>query len=214
MGFMQANKCGVPLLGWTFQTCLFTLKQWEAMRNPPTRQLCPEGRTKDGGSVLPWAPEAAALGQISALAGKGQKPRYKLCFQSSVLLSKKWASKVLIGPPKINPFNERIHWFRTQTWENQRKQMSWAMCFEKIDPWRAIPLLVCDPGAECSRGCVGASHSAYKWVTLQDKGLYSKLLEILRNWIWKVTPHKEAAHRCSYIIAQRLQVAYIQIHCS
>lgn len=113
---MQANKCGVPLPGWTFQTCLFTLKQWEAMRNPPIRQLRPEGRTKDGGSVLPRAQEAAArargrsaLRQLSALAGKGQKPHYKLCFQSSVLLSKKLASKVLIGPPKINPFNERIN---------------------------------------------------------------------------------------------------------
>lgn len=30
----------------------------------------------------------------------------KLCFQRSALLSKKLASKVLIGTPKINPFNE------------------------------------------------------------------------------------------------------------
>lgn len=104
MGFMQANKCGVPLLGWTFQTCLFTLKQWEAGRNPRTRQLRPEGRTKDGGSAPPRAPEAEHC--QTALAAKGQKPCYKLCFQRSALLSKKLASKVLIGPPKINPFNE------------------------------------------------------------------------------------------------------------
>lgn len=54
--------------------------------------------------------------------------------------------------------------------------MSRAICFEKIDPWRAIPLLVCDPGVECSRGSEGAGRRAYKWVAQQDKGLYSKPL--------------------------------------
>lgn len=62
-----------------------------------------EGRTKNSGSRLP---EPAAAAPSSALGGKGQKPCYKLRFQRSALLSKKLASKVLIGPPKINPFNE------------------------------------------------------------------------------------------------------------
>lgn len=101
---MQANKPGVPLpgrTGRTSQACLFTLKQWRWEK--PSDAAAEEGRTKNSSSRLP---EPAAAAPSSALGGKGQKPCYKLHVQRSALLSKKLASKVLIGPPKINPFNE------------------------------------------------------------------------------------------------------------
>lgn len=94
-------------LGRTSQTCLFTLKQWKL------------GETYLGGGLAQRGGQRTAVPDFhehqrlqhdqTALGGKGQKPCYKLCFQRSALLSKKLASKVLIGPPKINPFNEYIN---------------------------------------------------------------------------------------------------------
>lgn len=106
MGFMQANKYCVPLLGWAdFSDSPVHLKTMEAGRNLPTRL----SSARSGGqrtAVLDFCEHQRLQYDQTALGGKGQKPCYKLCFQRSALLSKKLASKVLIGPPKINPFNE------------------------------------------------------------------------------------------------------------
>jgi hypothetical protein len=80
------------------------LKTMGALRNPAA---CLEPRTKSSDLVLLTRTTGRRLqSSQTALCGKGQKACYKLCFQRSALLSKKLASKVLIGPSKINPFNE------------------------------------------------------------------------------------------------------------
>lgn len=182
---MQANKYRVPLLGWAdFSDSPVHLETMEAGRDLPTR-LSSARREGQRTAVLDFCEHQRLQHEQTALGGKGQKPCYKLCFQRSALLSKKLASKVLIGPPKINPFNEWINWFRTQTWKNQRKQMSWAICFKKNWPlkghfftgswpgeWsgpKALQGLVTVPtsGLKCqTKGCI-LSHYGFKELNLK-----------------------------------------------
>lgn len=90
--------------GLDFSDLPVHLKTMEAGRNPPTRQFRPRGGQR---TAARYFHERQRLQRYQAARiGKGQKPCYKLRFQRSVLLSEKLASKVLIGPPKINPFNE------------------------------------------------------------------------------------------------------------
>lgn len=117
---MQANKYCEPLPGWAGLSDLpvhhKTMKAGSSL--PPKPPTLPnvaalparlptqrEGKDKEQrvGSVLPQ--HQGLQHYQTALGGKGQKLCYKLCFQRSALLSKKLPSKVLIGPPKINPFN-------------------------------------------------------------------------------------------------------------
>ena len=98
------------------KTCGFPRKQW---RPGATHRWRADGLCSEHWG---WQCHQTAPG------GKGQKPCDKPCFLRSALLSKKLASKVLIGRPKINPFNEWVNWFRMQTWKNQREQTSQAIC--------------------------------------------------------------------------------------
>ena len=92
-----------PGLGWVFQTCQFPIKQRRPGDTHPHGSF--PGR-EDKEQWVPYSEHQGLQHDQTALGGKGQKLCYKLCFQRSVLLSKKLASEVLIGPPKINPFNE------------------------------------------------------------------------------------------------------------
>lgn len=54
--------------------------------------------------------------------------------------------------------------------------MLWAICFERIDPRRAIPLLVHDPHVQGPLGSAGAGRHGHKWTGPPDKGQYPKPL--------------------------------------
>lgn len=45
--------------------------------------------------------------------------------------------------------------------------------FKKIDPSRAVSLLVHDPGVERSLGRAGTGRRAYKWIKAQTKAAFS-----------------------------------------
>lgn len=121
--------------GWTSQTCLFSLKQWRLGETYPRSGSAYRGGQRT--AVFDFWEDQRLQGDQTALGGKGQKPCYKLCFQRTALLSKNLASKVLIGPLKINPFNERINRFRTQTGGKEKIKESKCceqFVFKKLTP--------------------------------------------------------------------------------